>query len=499
MKKIFIALIGIFISIPSIFAANYYVSTNGNDANSGATWALAKKTIQAGVDLTSNGDAVWVTNGTYVLTNQISISKGITVQGVNGALSTIVNGNYPVTSNRCFSLSKTNTILDGFTIINGYADSGGGVNNYMGIVKNCMISGNTAFKSGAGGVCNHGGTIRNCTISGNSASWFGGGVMNYGGVMMFGFTGTVDNCTISDNSVYGDEANFYGNGGGVYNFGGVVKNCTITGNTASNPESCYGGGVYNDSGIVRNCAILGNSAVFGMGGGVYNAAGTIQNCTILGNTATILGGMYNKYYGTVQNCIMYYNWNFDFYGQSPSQGVQYSCSPGLSGNGNIQDDPWFYNPGTGYGANYTGGDLRIQSHSPCINAGYNMDWMTDATDIAGNPRIIGGIVDLGAYESPYSTPVPVIGPTIKANGAASTLTVNYPAFVSVCVEMSAGADAGINKDWWVVALANSSWYYLNSSTQWQQFDGNFSNCHPVNQGPLFNLCANNQILRTKEG
>ena len=51
---------------------------------------------------------------------------------------------------------------------------------------------------------------------------------------------------------------------------------------------------------------------------------------------------------------------------------------------------------------------------------------------------------------------------IKANGAMGNVTVNYPATVSVTVEMYAGADAGMNADWWIVAIANSSWYYLNN-------------------------------------
>ena len=54
----------------------------------------------------------------------------------------------------------------------------------------------------------------------------------------------------------------------------------------------------------------------------------------------------------------------------------------------------------------------------------------------------------------------------------------------------------MNADWWVVALANSSWYYLNSSFQWTPFDGNPLNCHPVYQGGLFNLSATEVLSYT---
>jgi len=78
-------------------------------------------------------------------------------------------------------------------------------------------------------------------------------------------------------------------------------------------------------------------------------------------------------------------------------------------------------------------------------------------------------------------------PVIRANGASDTVTVNSSEAVSISVEMNAGSYAGTEVDWWIIAQAGSSWYYLNSAIQWTSFNGILSYCHPVYQNALFNL------------
>ncbi|MDO9543216.1 MAG: FG-GAP repeat protein, partial [Kiritimatiellia bacterium] len=116
----------------------------------------------------------------------------------------------------------------------------------------------------------------------------------------------------------------------------------------------------------------------------------------------------------------------------------------------------------------------------------------------GNTAIAGawgedtGYKDQGAaYVFAVGTTPPTdSGPTIKANGAAGTITVYYPNTVSITVAMNAGIYAGADVDWWVIVFAHSGgWYYLNSAMQWALFSGDLAFCQPVYQGPLFNLSS----------
>ena len=139
--------------------------------------------------------------------------------------------------------------------------------------------------------------------------------------------------------------------------------------------------------------ITGNSA--GNGGGIYSSTGIVENCTIVGNSGTSNGeGLYCDN-GSNINCIIYFNTELAGENIHNAGAVSYSycCSlPIMAGEGNTDVDPDF--------AGYTAGDFRLSIGSPCIETGTLLTWMPGSKDIAGNDRIMGEFVDMGAYEYP---------------------------------------------------------------------------------------------------
>ncbi len=120
----------------------------------------------------------------------------------------------------------------------------------------------------------------------------------------------------------------------------------------------HGGGVFCESltAVVANCVLSGNEALdAGMGGGAYG--GTLNNCIVYFNTAEA---------------------SFDNYDSSST--LNYSCTTPLSinGVGNITNAPLFVDQASG--------NLRLQSTSPCINAGLNA-FAPVGPDLDGNLRI----------------------------------------------------------------------------------------------------------------
>ncbi|MBP5510039.1 MAG: InlB B-repeat-containing protein [Kiritimatiellae bacterium] len=437
---------GAVVTLSAKWTDTWYVdAANGDDANEGVSAAQPFKTIQHAIDQSVEGMTIIVADGTYAPIRTDNMS--ITIQSVNGAEATIIDGGYPAATNRCVMAGglagKTNTVIRGFTIQNGSTLGQSGGNNGGGVaggtLYDCVIRDNHCQGSGGGTIYS---TMYDCTISDNDSLNNGGGAHNAqlinclivnnrctnngaganGGVL-------VDCMVISNRAeqLGGGAAysamtncvvryNVANNGGGTY--GGSLYDCVVSNNTASvsggginnataircviADNECalastgYGGGAYNA--VLENCLIYGNRAPEGAGGGVSRAV--CRNCTIYGNRCGYNSGGTHAW--LVDGVSVSSNFNCIVYGNIAGT-TDNEIDSRMASFNSFTGNPRFVDAANG--------DFRLLGDSPCIDMGNNR-YVSGETDIRGNARIQNGIVDLGAYEFTLPTglgSVPVEG------------------------------------------------------------------------------------------
>lgn len=381
-------------------------------------------TIQGAINDSNDGDTIIVADGIYTGGGNRDINffgKAIKVRSKNGPANCVIDCQGSMSDkHRGFyfhSGEDANSILDGFTITNGYVEIGGGIcvrNRSTPIIRNCSIIGNSAGYRGGGIYCNSSNPlISNCTITDNSTSSFGGGISGQEEASPI-----ITNCTITGNSAgwYGGglyeckgdissctiRGNWAGTGGGLYCCNGRIIRCIISGNLAGE-----GGGLTGCYGRIVNCIISGNSA--NSGGALFGCGGSVSNCTITGNWGGDDSGVISYCNGTVTNCIIWANRSSDSILYNSTVPL-YSCvQDGSDGTGSISSDPCFILPGywdpngTANDANddfWVEGDYHLLSESRCIDAGNYFYCMSlPCSDYEGRTRLVGEQIDMGCYEA----------------------------------------------------------------------------------------------------
>ncbi len=202
-------------------------------------------------------------------------------------------------------------------------------------------------------------TISNCLFQGNSGR---------GGTVISSFDGTISNCIITDNL---NQSSILAYSPAIEDCYGLIKNCTIANNWSQGISLVN---VSNDGNlVVENCII-------------YNNLDQIDISTEA--TITIL-------YSNIQD---------------GANGIWILDSGTIDwGPGNIDVDPYFTREGLWGDNGFFEGDYRLLPESLCIDAGDpNYIAEPNETDLGGNPRIINGRIDIGAYEFQPSGPAELL-------------------------------------------------------------------------------------------
>lgn len=263
---------------------------------------------------------------------------------------------------------ESSPIIDTASFIENQAAYGGGLATSGGkpIVRNAQFI-NNSVNSRGGGAFHYGHTtearFENVVFAGNSAELSGGGIAN----QSFSHT--------------------------------TVKNSILSGNYAS-----AGGGISNDQShtTLINVTLAANTtgplmgSGYNLGGAIYNEGSSelvVTNSIIWGNQSNIynLDSTTSFSYSLIEGC-------------KPNGVWDSTCGTEQSGTNLNDSDPLFTSPISYTAAPTTTADLRLQLGSPAINAGNN-SYNTTTSDLAGNPRISGTAIDLGAYEYVFAQPL----------------------------------------------------------------------------------------------
>ncbi len=261
-----------------------WVVCMGNNLNAATINVPAdQSTIQDGIDAAVNGDTVNVVAGIYFENINFS-GKLITLKSLAGPENTTIDGSASGSVVSFLSGEDNNAKLEGFTVTNGSAASGGGIRIFSSspTITNCIIRDNEA---------NYGGGI-DCDTSPSAV---------------------IESCTIKDNI-------YYNNGGGIscLSSSPTIIDCIIKGNNIPGSYAAFGGGIFTNvsSPTITNCSIEYNEGYYG--GGIYcsySSTPVINDSIIRYNdTASHGGGIVARFAGcsiTVNNCVVAFNHGYN--------------------------------------------------------------------------------------------------------------------------------------------------------------------------------------------
>lgn len=369
-----------------VYASILYASPTGLTSGYCESWATACM-LDYVLPLALKGQQIWAMAGTYAPTSgtdrsiTFALKNGVTVYGGfagneiglaqrDPAINvSILDGDIGVgldpTDNSCHVVSADSTdstaVLDGFAIVNGYADSG------------CFLD------DGGGMVIAGSPTLRNLTFANNWADSFGGGVYSLNGAP------NMKSITFANNSA-GDS------GGGMYHNTGNANltNVTFHGNTAG----VYGGGLKTDLSNLKltNATFNQNTAPSG-GGAIANQGGNpvIVNSILWGNIA---GEGNPQEFLNISGAP-----NIS---RSVVSGGCASITGAVCGSGNLTSDPKLMSLGDYGGFTET---MAIQQTSPAVDAA--SDASAPKSDQRNMARPQGAHADIGAFEL---GPIPIFRP-----------------------------------------------------------------------------------------
>ena len=414
----YMILFGFLFPLKNVYAGNptlmnkLYVNQSVAVSGNGTSWSTAIKELRDALDLAQTDltiTEVWVAAGIYTPTSTLDplisfkMRNNLTIYGgFDGTESTLSQRDY---NNNTTILSGDLLGNDDYSTIPG---TGISENTYHVIFNYYNFLDNTAILDGlhivggnsssnpphhvGGGLYNKQSSpaVYNCFFHDNRGGYGGGGIY-------------IDSSDlVVQNSIIYNNTGVY-RGGGFYADASTffVNNCLVYNNKVTAPNSA-GGGMFNNfsSPRLNNCTFAKNTAVF-QGDGIINNAWSypdINNCIFGENGDEIVNSSSSPNSAlatsTVTNCIV--TIKNTLIKDSGGSGAGWNEFYGIDGGNNIENNPLFQN--------FNGNDFRLTATSPAKDNGDAALLPSGISlDLAGNPRVIGTEIDMGALE--FSGPV----------------------------------------------------------------------------------------------
>ena len=360
------------------------------------------------------GGTLYVAAGNYVISNGINLveGRGSRIESLSGPENTIVRLADVTTFNDDngeigLTLKCDTAYVSGLTFVAGrkgphYDGEEYKTRGFAKIEADGAVVTNCVFRDLRGCDRKYGcgldiskGTVVDCLFA-NIASLSSGGAMPQGGSFIIQ-GGLVDRTQIVECHALDSSSSATGAGGqgdivGVWG-SGILRNSLITRCTSEHDTPVYVGAASGASvgGHLENCTIVANTNLqatakngFWYAAGIIVNGGSITNCRVVDNWS-VLGGAVSNIYNT-----------------AGANGIGYTLVDDHAGDATFatsENHNVIVQRGTQIFRFPEKGNFSPKNNSPAIDSGFTLAWMETARDLAGGPRVVDRVPDIGCYEA----------------------------------------------------------------------------------------------------
>ena len=373
----------------------------------------AAQTVADAYAVAQDGCEIVIASNTYSFDTEIEVTKDVTFRSATGNPADVILTMPNQANHRHFILNHAEACLSGLTLTNAY-------NN------------NNNREHGGSVLMRAGGTISNCVFACNFIpAWNGRG----GAISMDSAAALVTHCVFTGNRCSNNDGNAGGNAIDIA--AGTVRNCLFVGNGQRDYTPGWCGTVCMTDGIIENCTFANNADGKCAGVSVHDAKATVRNCVFYGADCSNASSELGKIMNDTTKANRFFN----------------CCAPvEINSTCVVAAEPFV--------------DAAHGDWSPAaviVDKGAASAWMSDATDLAGNPRLSGTLPDIGCYEKDQSKFGASVEPSVLTGISPCTVTFTVTTYGIVADGVTCYWDWDGDGEWDATSDGTTSHVYASGA------------------------------------